>query len=102
MRYFYVHSLPFELYWRCGRTRISKLAEMAGRPTVHNNNIRTDNRRQNANASQNKKRSNATHKPNLSCFTFYFAESNLRDNFTQKGNNLLNNVVLVDKTTIFA
>lgn len=25
MRYFYVHSLPFELYWRCGRTRISKL-----------------------------------------------------------------------------
>jgi hypothetical protein len=25
-------------------------------------------------SSQNKKRSNATHKPNASCFTFYFAQ----------------------------
>jgi hypothetical protein len=28
--------------------------------------------------SQNKKRSNATHKPNASCFTFYFAPTHPR------------------------
>ncbi|MDI9355753.1 MAG: hypothetical protein QM536_01850, partial [Chitinophagaceae bacterium] len=55
--------------------------------TVRNTNFCADNGLTNANASQNKKRSNATHKPNPSCFTFYFAQPHPNPPTTQTDND---------------